>query len=75
MTSTCFRTGFTGFNSSLKFEIFLSNFGKMADFQGIKDSSDIFLSGNSFPLIRLSKPSTMLSLLFFPNLLSLVPYN
>ena len=35
----------------------------MADFHVVKDSSDIFLSDNNFPLIRSSKPSTMLSLL------------
>ena len=30
----------------------------MEDFQGLKDSSDNFLSGNNFLLIRLSKLST-----------------
>ena len=38
----------------------------MADFQDIKDSSDILLSDNNFPLIRMSKHSTMFSLVFFP---------
>ena len=47
----------------------------MADFHGIKDSSDAFLSEKRFPLIRLFQPSMMLSLLFFTNLWYLVPYN
>ena len=58
----------------LSFENFLSTFTKMADYHGIKDSLDIFLSDNNFPLITLSKTSLMLSLLF-SNLWSLVPYN
>ena len=36
----------------------------MYDFQGMNDYSDIFLSKNSFHLIRLSKPSMILYLLF-----------
>ena len=52
--------------------MFLSSFVKMAVFEGIiKDSSDIFLSDNSFPLIRLFKASTCF-LYFFSNLRSLV---
>ena len=74
MTSIYFRVGLDldGLILVLSFEIFLPTFVKMGDFQGIKDSSDIFLSDKNFPLIRLSKPSTMLSLLFY-NLWSLRP--
>ena len=51
MTSICFRIGFdsNGLILVLSFEIFLSTFVKMADFQGIKDSPDIFLSDNNLP--------------------------
>ena len=60
----------------LSFEKFLSSFVKMADFQSIKDSSDIFLSDNSLHLIRLSKFSMMYSFFFFfSNWWSLVPCN
>ena len=70
--SICFRIGldFDGLILVLSFENFLSTFFKMAEFQGIKGSSDIFLSYNNFLLIRLSKPSTMLSLLFLWSLVS-----
>ena len=58
MTSICFRIGFDfdGLILVLSFESFLSTFVKMADFQAIKDSSDIFLSDKNFPLVRLPKP-------------------
>ena len=66
MTSICFSIGLVsdGFILVLSFDIFLSAFAKMTDFQGNKDSSDIFLSDDRFPL-RLSKPLKMLPLLFF----------
>ena len=44
---------FRWFNSSFKLWNSLSTFVKMADFQGIKDSSDMFLSDNNFPKPRL----------------------
>ena len=73
--SIYFRIGLDldGLVPVLSFEIFLSTFVKMADFQCIKNSSDISLSNSNFPLIRMSKPSTMLSLyiyiyIFFFNL-------
>ena len=66
MKLNCFRKGLDldGLILVLSFELFWSTFVKMADFQGIKDSSDIFLLGNNFLLMRLSKPSTRLSLFF-----------
>ena len=66
MTSICFRIelDLNSLIMVLSVETFLSAFVKMEDFQGIKDSSDIFLSDNSFILIRFFKPSTMFSLLF-----------
>ena len=68
MRSVCFRIGLDldDLILVLIFGNFLSTFVKMANFQGIKDFSDIFLSDNNFPLIRLSKPSTTFSLLWFP---------
>ena len=68
MTSICIRIGLDldDLIQVLSFEFFLSTFAKIADCQVIKDSSNIFLSDNNFHLIRLSKPSRMLSLLFFP---------
>ena len=73
MTSICFRIGLDldDLIQVLSFEFFLSTFAKTADCQVIKDSSNIFLSDNNFHLIRLSKPSRMLSLLFFSNISSL----
>ena len=47
------------------FEVFFSTFVKMADFQVIKNSSDISLFDSNCPLLRSSKPSTMLSLFSF----------
>ena len=52
---------------------FSSTFVKMANFQSIKNSWDIFLSDN-FSLIRLPNSSAMFSLIFY-NFWSLVPYN
>ena len=73
MTLSRFRVGLNldGLFLVLSFQTFFQPLFKMADFQGIKDSSDIFLSYNNFPLIRLSKSSTMLSVfsiyvLWFP---------
>ena len=55
MTSICFRIGLDldGLILVLSFRIFLSTFVKIADFQGIKDSSDIFLSDNNFPFSQI----------------------
>ena len=64
MTSICFRIGLNlnGLTLALSFEIFQSIFFKATDFQGIKDSSLIFLKipTSNFPLIRLSRSN------FFP---------
>ena len=62
MTSIYFRRelDLNSLTLVLKSEIFLSTFVEMADFQSIKDSTDIFLSTDNFPLMRLSKPSMML---------------
>ena len=67
MTSIYFRIRLDtdGIILILSFEVSLSTFIKMADFHGIKDSSDIFLPNNNFPLIQFSKPSAIFSLLFF----------
>ena len=67
MTSICFgiKLDLDGLILVLSLEIFWSTFAKMVGFQSIKDSSDIFSSDINFPLIRLSKPSTMLSSLLF----------
>ena len=67
MTSICFRIrlDIDGIILVSSFEVSLSTFVKMADFHAIKDSSDIFLPDNNFPLIQFSKPSTIFSLLFF----------
>ena len=45
MMLTCFKTvlELVGLIQVLSFEIFLPTFVKMADFQDIEDSSDIFL--------------------------------
>ena len=50
MKSICFRIGLDldGLILVLSFDIFLSTFIKMVDFQGNKDSSDILLSDNNF---------------------------
>ena len=55
MTSIYFRIGLDldGLILVLSFRIFLSTFVKIADFQGIKDSSDIFLSDNNFPFSQI----------------------
>ena len=60
MTSIYFRRelDLNSLTLVLKFEIFLSTFVEMADSQSIKDSTDIFLSTDNFPLMRL--PSMML---------------
>ena len=67
MTSICFgiKLDLDGLILVLSLEIFWSTFAKMVGFQSIKDSSDIFSSDINFSLIRLSKPSTMLSSLLF----------
>ena len=67
MTSICFgiKLDLDGLILVLSLEIFWSTFVKMVGFQSIKDSSDIFSSDINFPLIRLSKSSTILSSLFF----------
>ena len=58
MMSIYFRIGLNlgGLILVLDFEIILSIFVKMTDFQGIKDSSDILLSDNNSSLIILFKP-------------------
>ena len=50
MTEICFRIGLDidGLILVLRFEIFLSTFVKMADFQGLKNFSDILLICNNF---------------------------
>ena len=50
MTEICFRIGLDidGLTLVLRFEIFLSTFVKMADFQGLRNSSDILLICNNF---------------------------
>ena len=50
----------------------MSNFVKMYDFQGMNDYSDIFLLKNSFHLIRLSKPSMILYLVFLQFMFMMV---
>ena len=67
MTSICFgiKLDLDGLILVLSLEIFWSTFVKMVGFQSIKDSSDIFSSDINFPLIRLSKSSTMFSSLLF----------
>ena len=56
MPSICFRIGLDlhGLVLVLSFEFFFLTFVKMADFQGNKDSSDIFLCDNNCPLIKSS---------------------
>ena len=63
MTSICFRIGLDldVLIPVLSFEVSWSTFHKMADFQGIKDSSDIFLSDNNLSLIRLYVRCQMIS--------------
>ena len=73
MTSICFRTSLDidslilVLSSEYCFcQYLLKSALKMAGWQGIKDSSDMFLSDNNSPTIkiRFSKASAMLSLFF-----------
>ena len=56
MTSIFFRIGLelNGSILVLSFEIILSIFVKIEDFQGIKDSSDIFLLDNNFLIVSVN---------------------